>query len=94
MAESILNIFNEQITRKIRISLILLHDGVIGVTQKSKIPPVLEQLMKMPIKIYALISDVLARGMNLKDLRNNIKAIDYEDLVELLIKNQKVVSWL
>ncbi len=93
-SESLLKIFNEHIKQKTKISLILLHDGVIGVTQKSKIPPVLEKLLQTPITIYALISDILARGMDLKDLRNHIKAVDYEDLVDILVNNLKIVSWL
>ncbi len=93
-AESILKIFKEHIRQNMRINLILLHDGVIGVNQKSKIPPVLEELLKMPINIYVLISDILARGMNLKDLRDNLKAIDYEDLVEILVNYKKIISWL
>jgi len=93
-SESLLKIFNEHIKQKTKINLILLHDGVIGVSQKSKTPPVLEELFQTPITIYALISDILARGMDLKDLRNNIKAIDYEDLVDILVNNQKLVSWL
>ena len=93
-SESLLKILNEHIKRKIKINLILLHDGVIGVTQKSKIPPVLEELLQTPITIYALISDILARGMDLKDLRNNIEAVDYEDLVDIFVNNLKIVSWI
>ena len=93
-SESLLKIFNEHIKRKTKIYLILLHDGVIGVTQKSKIPPVLEELLQTPITIYALISDILARGMDLKDLRNNIEAVDYEDLVDIFVNNLKIVSWI
>ena len=91
-SESLLKILNEHIKRKIKINLILLHDGVIGVTQKSKIPPVLEELLQTPITIYALISDILARGMELKDLRNKIEAVDYEDLVDIFVNNLKIVS--
>ena len=93
-SESLLKILNEHIKRKIKINLILLHDGVIGVSQKSKIPPVLEELLQTPITIYALISDILARGMDLKDLRNNIEAVDYEDLVDIFVNNLKIVSWI
>jgi len=93
-SESLIKIFNELIIQKTKISLILLHDGVIGINQKSKIPPVLEELLRTPITIYALISDVLARGMDIKDLRNDINAIDYEDLVDVLVENPKIVSWL
>ena len=93
-SESLLKIFSEHIKQKAKITLILLHDGVIGVSQKSKIPPVLEELLQTPITIYALISDILARGMDLKDLRNNIEAVDYEDLVDIFVNNLKIVSWI
>ncbi|NVM36153.1 MAG: sulfurtransferase complex subunit TusB [Candidatus Lokiarchaeota archaeon] len=93
-SESLLKIFNEHVKQKTKITLILLHDGVIGITQKSKIPPVLEELLHTPVTIYALISDILARGMDLKDLRNQIKAIDYDDLVDNLVDSEKIVSWI
>ncbi|MFX1298998.1 MAG: sulfurtransferase complex subunit TusB [Promethearchaeota archaeon] len=93
-SESLLKIFNELIKRKTKINLILLHDGVIGVSSKSKIPPILEELLQKPITIYALISDILARGMEINSLREQIKAIDYEELVDILVKYPKIVSWL
>ncbi|MFX1364978.1 MAG: sulfurtransferase complex subunit TusB [Promethearchaeota archaeon] len=93
-SESLLKIFNEQIRKNIKIILVLLHDGVIGVTQKSKLPRTLERLLQMPISIKVLTSDILARGMDLGDLRRNINAIGYEDLVDILVNNRQVISWL
>ena len=94
LLESLLKILNEQIKQKIKISIVLIQDGIIGTSQKSKMPPALEQLLKLPIIIYAMIPDIQARGMDSKDIRNNIKAINYEDLVDILVTTPKIVSWV
>ncbi|KKN33199.1 hypothetical protein LCGC14_0805940 [marine sediment metagenome] len=94
LLESLIKILNEQIQQKVNTSIILIQDGVIGTSQKSKIPLALEKLIKLPITIYAIIPDMQARGIDSIDLRNNIKAIDYEDLVDILVASPKIVSWV
>ncbi len=94
LLESLIKILNEQIQQKVNISIILIQDGVIGTSKKSKIPLALEKLMKLPLTIYAIIPDLQARGIDSTDLRNNIKAIGYEDLVDILVSSSKIVSWV
>ena len=47
-------------------------------------------ILRFPDKI----PDMQARGIDSIDLRNNIKAIDYEDLVDILVASPKIVSWV
>ncbi len=94
LLESLIKILNEQIQQKVNIHIILIQDGVIGTSKKSKIPFALEKLIKLPITTYVMIPDMQARGIDSTDLRNNIKAIDYGDLVDILVASPKIVSWV
>ena len=93
-SESLLKILIEQMKNNFKINLILLHDGVIGVTKRSQMPSTLAELLQTPIRIYALISDILARGLDLNDLRNPIKTIDYDNLIDILVNSEKIISWI
>jgi len=91
---SLLKIVEEQIEEDIKISIVLIHDGVIGVSKKELTPPVLKDLMKLPVDIYAMIPDIKARGLDTKNLIEHITAIDYDLLVDILVDSQKIVSWM
>lgn len=91
---SLLEIVEEQIEENIKISIVLIHDGVIGVSKQEILPLVLEDLIKLPVNIYALIPDIKARGIDSKNLLDQVKGISYDDLVEILVDSQKIVSWM
>ncbi len=93
-SKSLMKILNEQVKQQLRIDIILIHDGVIRTTKKGVTPKFLEILLDLPINVYAMIPDIKARGMEPKDLISHIKGIDYEDLVDILVNTQKVVSWM
>ncbi|MFW9818663.1 MAG: sulfurtransferase complex subunit TusB [Candidatus Thorarchaeota archaeon] len=92
--KGLFKILNEQIDQENIIEFILIHDGVVRTTNKGLTPKVLEKLLELPIKVYAMIPDIIARGMDPKNLINEIKGIDYRDLVDVLLKTQKIVSWM
>ncbi len=92
--ETILEILKEQIELNIEINLVLIHDGVIGTSKKGIIPESLKKIINLPVNIYALIPDIKARGMDPNALINKVKGIDYEDLVDILVLTQKIVSWM
>jgi sulfur relay protein TusB/DsrH len=50
--------------------------------------------LNLPITIYAINPDIIARGIDPVNLRNNIKGIGYEELVDILAKTPKIVSWI
>jgi sulfur relay protein TusB/DsrH len=75
-------------------SFIFLHDGVIGTLQKGKFSSALMRLLELPMNFYALIPDLKARGIDINNLRNKIKGIDYDDLVDILASTPRIVSWI
>jgi len=91
---SLLEIVEEQIEEDIKISIVLIHDGVIGVSKRGETPKALKKLLKLPIKLHAMIPDVEARGMDSQNLLEKIKGISYDDLVDILVSSQKIVSWM
>ncbi len=93
-SESLLKIIQEQIRSNIEINIVLIHDGVIGTTIEGKVPETLVELSNLPINMYAVIPDLIARGMDPNSLFKKIKAIEYEELVDILVNKQKIVSWM
>ena len=73
---------------------VFLHDGVIGTSQKGKFSNALMRLLELPMNFFALIPDLKARGIDINNLRNKIKGIDYDDLVDILVSTPKIVSWM
>ncbi|MFX1320468.1 MAG: DsrH/TusB family sulfur metabolism protein [Promethearchaeota archaeon] len=91
---NLLKILKVQSKTYINIILVFIHDGVLGTSKKSKIPPSLVELLNLPITIYAMIPDIIARGLDPMNLRNKIEGIDYKELVDILIDTPKIVSWM
>ena len=92
--DNLLGIVREQVEKKIRITIVLLHDGVIGTSQSGTIPSLLEKLLALPVSVFALLPDLLARGIEPKTIDSRIKCIEYNDLVDILVQNPKVASWM
>ena len=89
-----ISILEEQIKSNAKITVILIHDAVIGTSKKGVIPPLMIQLLKLPIKVYGMNPDLLARGINPDDIDNRIECIEYTYLVDILVKVPKIVSWM
>jgi len=89
-----INIVKEQIKHENNITIVLIHDAVIGTSLKSRLPPVLEELLNLPINIFVIIPDIHARGIDINTIREKIKCISYEQLVDLLVEIPKIVSWM
>jgi sulfur relay protein TusB/DsrH len=92
--ENLLKILKEQSKTNMNIIYVLIHDAVIGTSKKNLIPPSLVELLNLPITMYVMIPDLLARGIDPTNLRNNIKGIGYEELVDILANTPKIVSWI
>jgi len=87
-------IIKRQVNEDVLISTVFIHDGVIGTSQKSKISPHMKELLDLPINFYVLTPDLKARGINVSNIYNRIKSIEYEDLVDMLAITSKIVSWM
>ncbi|MEL0167440.1 MAG: sulfurtransferase complex subunit TusB [Pseudomonadaceae bacterium] len=51
------------------------------------------QLLPASVRLFALESDVLARGLAIDDLPARVKLVDYPAMVELCMQYDKVMSW-
>jgi len=91
---SLITILNEQISTGTKLKIVLMHDGVIGISKKGTLPSYLRELFNLPIEIYALIPDIKARGIDIEAINENIHLIDYDELVDLLAETSKIISWL
>ncbi|MFW9875293.1 MAG: DsrH/TusB family sulfur metabolism protein, partial [Candidatus Thorarchaeota archaeon] len=91
---NLVEIVEIQIKKSIQISIVFIHDGVIGTSQISIASYSMEQLLNLPINLYSMIPDLEARGIEPIKLRNKIKGITYEELIDILVEIPKIVSWM
>lgn len=89
-----IKIITQQLEQKHQISVVFIHDGVIGTSKKQKITSSMKTLLNLPITAYSLLPDLIARGIDALNLQNNVKGIGYEDLVDILVTKSKIVSWI
>ncbi|MEQ4924465.1 sulfurtransferase complex subunit TusB [Proteus hauseri] len=69
--------------------VLLIQDGVLAVLEGN---PLLKFCLKQQIPIYALIDDVVARG--LKDqASHHITLVNYGDFVDLTVKHPQQMHW-
>lgn len=91
---NLLGVVSEQIKDKITVAIVLLHDGVIGTSQNGTIPNLLRKLIDLPVSVFALLPDLLARGIEPNTVDSRIKCIEYGELVDILAQSPKVASWM
>ena len=92
--ERLLPILKTQKTKDSKIGLVLIHDGVIGISTRGKIPKQMEDLLSLNIALFAMIPDLKARGIALDYISEKIKPIEYDDLIDILDTTPKVISWM
>jgi sulfur relay protein TusB/DsrH len=92
--ERLLPLLEVQKSKGSEIGLVLIHDGVIGVTVNSVIPKTIDELLSLNISIFAMIPDMNARGIPVEKLHSKIKPVEYNELVDILDSAQKVISWM
>ncbi|MFX1316857.1 MAG: DsrH/TusB family sulfur relay protein [Promethearchaeota archaeon] len=90
----LLPILKSQKAKNSNIGIILIHDGVIGITTKGRIPRHVEDLLDLNIAVFAMIPDLKARGIALEYISEKIRLIEYDDLVEILDTTPKLISWM
>lgn len=72
--------------------ILLLEDGVYGAIESMPESNELQNLIKKGVKVFALINDIKARGLDAK-IAANINAIDYDGFVQLTLDHRCVQSW-
>ena len=90
----VINIIEAQLKTGVNIKIVLIHDGVIGLSKKGEIPQNLEKLINLPLTVYAMIPDLKARGINSETVHEKVNLIQYEELVDILADTPKIVSWM
>lgn len=92
--DNLFNIVKEQTKDNANITVVLIHDGVIGTSKKGVMPPSLNLLLNLPITVFAMTPDLLARGIDPDSVDTRIKCIEYDVLVDILAKTPKIASWM
>jgi len=91
---NLIKIIEQQLDQNHQISIVFIHDGVIGTSKKNKITTSMKKLLNLPITTYSLLPDLKARGIDVENLQKKVKGIEYEDLVDILVTIPKIVSWM
>jgi len=92
--QRLLPILKSQIKKNTKLGLVLIHDGVIGITTKGKIPRQMEELLSLDVVVFAMRSDMKARGIAPEYVHDKIKSIEYDDLIDVIDTTPKVISWM
>lgn len=72
--------------------ILLLEDGVFGAIISAPGADELQLLIQHGVKVFALINDIKARGLEEK-LAPNITLVDYNTFVQLTLAHRCVQSW-
>ena len=91
---NILGIVSEQTEKNVSVAIVLIHDGVIGTSQSGRMPDLLDKLLNLPVSVFALLPDLLARGIDPNTVDTRITCIEYDELVDILVQTPKVASWM
>ncbi len=91
--DNLFNIIKEQI-KDANVTVVLIHDGVIGTSKKGVMPSSLNLLLNLPITVFAMTPDLLARGIDPESVDTRINCIEYDVLVDILAKTPKIASWM
>lgn len=78
-------------------TLVLMQDAVIGTATnpcENESAALIQNLSNQGWKILALQEDLVARGLSLDKLKNNIQSINYSGVIDLIAEAEQLVSWL
>ena len=92
--ERLLPILEAQNKKGSQIGFVLIHDGVIGINKKGRIPEKMQELLNMNITVYAMIPDLQARGIAQEQIHDKVRPIGYDDLIDILDVTPKIISWM
>ncbi|MFW9773474.1 MAG: sulfurtransferase complex subunit TusB [Candidatus Heimdallarchaeota archaeon] len=87
-------ILKSQIEKGKKISIVFIHDGVIGTSSKGKITESVNILRGLMLKKYVMTPDLAARGIPLEHIQEDLQPIDYMELVDIMENSNKIISWM
>ncbi|HEC36634.1 hypothetical protein LCGC14_0705110 [marine sediment metagenome] len=91
---NLIQIIENHLEQNTHISIVFIHDGVIGTSQKSRKSHALKKLLNLPLVFYTMIPDLKARGIGTQNLQPKFTSINYDELVDILAEAPKIVSWM
>ncbi len=92
--ERLLPILKSQIKKNTKLGLVLIQDGVIGISTMGKIPKQMEELLNLDVAVFAMIGDIISRGIRPEFIHKKVESIDYDDLIDVIDTTPKVISWM
>ena len=90
----VLNLITKELNLGAELNLVLLHDGVIGTSRNENTSDFLLQLLELTVNLFVLKPDFLARGLDPNEVLEKINLISYDQMVDLLVDNPIIASWL
>ncbi|MFW9823593.1 MAG: DsrH/TusB family sulfur relay protein [Candidatus Thorarchaeota archaeon] len=90
----LLPILKSQTKKNRKLALVFIQDGVIGISIKGTISKKMQLLLDLDINLFAMIGDIVSRGIRPEFVHNKIKAINYDELIDLIDNSPKVISWM
>jgi sulfur relay protein TusB/DsrH len=87
-------ILKSQLKKNQKLGIVLIQDGVIGISTLGKIPKQVEELLSLDIAVFAMIGDIISRGIRPDFVHKKIKTIEYDSLIDLIDNTPKVISWM
>lgn len=73
-------------------SIVLMQDAVIGTNSTGT--QAYEQIIAEGTEVYCLNEDLQARGMEESKISSGLKVINYGQLIDLIEKATRLISWL
>jgi tRNA 2-thiouridine synthesizing protein B len=74
-------------------AVLLIEDGVIGARKGASTAGMVQNALQKG-KVYALASDLAARGIKADDVIGGVQLVDYGGFVDLVTQHARTVSWL
>jgi len=75
-----------------KLGIILVQNGVYHATLKENGKP--SSLLGKNANFYVLMDDLETRGLGSANINNNIKVINYSDIVDLIFNEYEKTAWL
>lgn len=92
--ERILPLIKAQKEEGSSIGIVFLHDGVLNTLGKGKVHEEVTKLFSLNLDSFVMSPDLDARGITTDNLKENVKPIDYLNLVDILDNTPKIISWM
>ncbi len=74
-------------------AVLMIEDGIFGAREGSAAAAMVRDAMRAG-SVYALASDLAARGIKPEQLIDGVKLVDYGGFVDLVAEHTRTVAWL